>query len=209
MKNTPKRKCDFPDCGREHETKGLCMGHYTQARKGYQLRPLRRLMPDASITDKLAAYSEAEGSCRVWTGYRDNVGYGVVRWEGRIWKAHRVAYVVAYGPIPDGLVVNHICGNRACVTVAHLELVTQEANTQYRTRLNIDNSTGYRGVSFAKARSRYVAHVGAGGTKHCLGYFDTAEEAANAAAEGRARLHSMPEFDDRVVRAGHGLMLED
>jgi hypothetical protein len=38
--------------------------------------------------------------------------------------AHRVAWEEKYGPIPGGMHVHHTCGNRACINVAHLELVT-------------------------------------------------------------------------------------
>ncbi len=42
--------------------------------------------------------------------------------------AHRVAYELAIGPVPDGLVVDHLCFNRACVRPGHLEPVTQQEN---------------------------------------------------------------------------------
>lgn len=69
--------------------------------------------------------------CWWWIG-RINVanGYGQVRDdEGRLRVAHRVAYELWVGPIPDGLVLDHGCHNRACVRPDHLEPVTAKENT--------------------------------------------------------------------------------
>lgn len=42
--------------------------------------------------------------------------------------AHRVAFELHNGPIPEGLEIDHLCGNRSCVNVAHLEAVTHAEN---------------------------------------------------------------------------------
>lgn len=54
-------------------------------------------------------------------------------------RAHIVAYVQAHGPVPDGLVLDHLCRRRNCKAVHHLELVTQSENEKrkswrYRSR---------------------------------------------------------------------------
>jgi len=65
--------------------------------------------------------------CVPWEGKLFE-GYGNVYYRGRTLKAHRVAWIEANGPVPDGLVVDHVCRNRACVNVAHLRLLTREEN---------------------------------------------------------------------------------
>lgn len=70
--------------------------------------------------------------CIEWTGKPDKDGYGRFRADGRTWAAHRFAYVLHYGFIPDGLQVEHRCRNRMCVNPLHLESVTQAVNLSRR-----------------------------------------------------------------------------
>ena len=65
--------------------------------------------------------------CWEWTGANSR-GYGYIVIRKKTWRAHRVAYVVEFGSIPTGLVIDHICRNKACVNPDHLEAVTQETN---------------------------------------------------------------------------------
>lgn len=69
------------------------------------------------------------GDCIVWTGYVNEHGYGVTIVNQRHEYAHRFAFEMQYGPIPQGLVLDHICRNPICVNPAHLEAVTQKVNT--------------------------------------------------------------------------------
>ena len=66
--------------------------------------------------------------CTLWSGAIEETGYGRRKVAGKMWMAHRYAYYVAHGDIPDGMVVDHLCFNRACVEVTHLRLLTREAN---------------------------------------------------------------------------------
>ena len=83
----------------------------------------------------------ASSECWNWkagtAGRRKGVNYGHFRLPDRTVYAHRVAYQVAHGPPPDGLVVRHKCDNGLCVNPDHLVIGTQEDNahdTQERGR---------------------------------------------------------------------------
>ena len=71
---------------------------------------------------------QVEGGCWTWTASRTRKGYGHMQVDGKLRRAHRVAYEYFVGPIPPGLVLDHLCRNPSCVNPFHLEPVTQREN---------------------------------------------------------------------------------
>ncbi len=61
--------------------------------------------------------------CWEWTAARHPFGHGHIKVQGKVVNAHRLSYEMQNGPIPDGLVVDHICRNPGCVRPDHMELV--------------------------------------------------------------------------------------
>jgi hypothetical protein len=75
------------------------------------------------------AVPEPNSGCWLWSGAANNKGYGQFVWcKGRLKLSHRAAYEHFVGPIPDGLVVDHLCRNTYCCNPQHLEPVTQHEN---------------------------------------------------------------------------------
>ena len=66
--------------------------------------------------------------CWLWTAGKDAYGYGAFRLQGRTVKAHRIAYELLLGEMPDGTELDHLCRVHACVRPDHLEPVTHSEN---------------------------------------------------------------------------------
>jgi hypothetical protein len=68
------------------------------------------------------------GSCIVWGGYISDRGYAIFGRSKGTRFLHRIAYEWARGPIPEGMALDHLCRNRACVNPDHLEVVDGRTN---------------------------------------------------------------------------------
>jgi hypothetical protein len=79
-----------------------------------------------------------ENGCINWVGFVDNGGYGRLTINGVRDGAHRWAWRLTYGEIPDGMFVLHRCDNRLCVNTDHLFLGTICDNN--KDRKNKDRS---------------------------------------------------------------------
>jgi hypothetical protein len=203
-----------------------------------------------TIDDRVAARIKrlvevGNGDCWLWTARRHRDGYAQIQLDGRTQLAHRVAYRVFVGPIPDGLTLDHLCRVRHCVNPAHLEPVTGRINTlrgngpsalnaikkqcsrdhdftdentyvdklgrrdcrtchrakdarrrraarpellrdatpqliaAHRARTTA-NTSGYKGVSFHRARNQWQAYIKVDQRQRYLGLHPTAEDAAHA-----------------------------
>lgn len=82
----------------------------------------------SALEERLTRLSVRDGACLLWTGHLTPAGYGSMKVKGTTVGVHRVAHEVWIGPIPAGLEVDHLCGNRACLEPAHLEAVTHREN---------------------------------------------------------------------------------
>lgn len=93
-------------------------------------------------------------------------GYGQI-WTGNTVRlTHRVSYEIHVGPIPEGLVLDHLCRNRACINPEHLEVVTNEENIrrgQGPSALNARKTHCNQGHELDDANT----YTTPGGTRQC------------------------------------------
>ncbi|TAM22399.1 MAG: HNH endonuclease, partial [Nevskiaceae bacterium] len=82
---------------------------------GLTLKPLVRL-------------GKRPDDCWEWLSVKTEGGYGKKQLGGKTLLAHRWMWTQLFGPIPDGLVIDHICANPGCVNPAHLRLCSQAEN---------------------------------------------------------------------------------
>lgn len=95
---------------------------------------------------------DKSGECWEWTAARVRK-YGmfrvVVNGKKVMRKAHRLAFELASGPIPEGVVIDHICHHEACVNPTHLRPVTVKQNAENRAGANNGTKSGVRGGPLA------------------------------------------------------------
>ena len=85
-----------------------------------------------TISDRFWSKVDKTDSCWLWTACKNRKGYGhfsVGGRSGRPHLAHRMSYEFLIGPIPQGLTIDHLCKNKACVNPEHLEAVPNAVNT--------------------------------------------------------------------------------
>jgi hypothetical protein len=100
------------------------------------------------MTTRTLHSSGAEVSdCIIFAGAKNDKGYGIVRRDGKSWKAHRLAYCEHHGLSREdiaGKVLRHTCDTRACINPHHLVLGTQQENLQDMRDKGRANTTGLK-----------------------------------------------------------------
>lgn len=132
--------CSVDGCERLVERRGYCKAHFNRVLRHGHPQADKPVGFKVSWSDpKGALYARVQvtpSGCHQWTG-SIHKGYG--RATGGL--AHVKSWELANGPVPDGMELDHLCRNRACINPDHLEPVTHDENVK-------------RGLSGSAARAR-------------------------------------------------------
>lgn len=161
----------------------LCSAHQHRKRRyGDPLGKPATKTPQERFWEKV----DKTGECWLWQGYISHNGYGRFAPSDTIYQAHRLAYEWCVGPIPEGIQIDHICHVRNCVNPEHLRLATVKQQKENILPLR-NNTSGYRGVH-RRPNGKWKAQVNHNKVAYVVGYYDTPEEAAEAAKTKRQEL---------------------
>ena len=125
------KTCSIAGCLRKFYARDYCEMHYARwSRDPERVTDKKKTgRPREDLKERFWKSVEKTETCWLWTGSFS--GYGRIAEGGRYSKtllAHRVAYELLVGPIPEGLTIDHLCKNTRCVNPTHLEVVTFGVN---------------------------------------------------------------------------------
>lgn len=185
--------CSVPGCERPLKAKRMCQRHYWRSWAGKKI--------DAPVQKQYGSLDEAIKECTVWNGDCLEWTRPTHRGYARSYHVDKLVYVHRYvferhnGAIPEELHVDHVCGNRRCLNIRHLRLVTSKQNSENRPAESTKNRSGYRGVFWNESRNAWEARVKHFGEDHYLGFYDTPEEANEIVIDARNRLYTHNDRD--------------
>lgn len=180
------KKCSVEGCNNKHYAKGLCSKHYAQFRKhGHTLEKTKRdaneIIEHEDYAEIILTNNKGEETGRAiidleyvdlvkdYKWYLATRGYIT---NNKVGKLHQFIM----NP-QDGLVIDHVNGDKLDNRESNLRTCTQQQNTMNRSTSS-NNTSGHTGVCFDSRRNKWFAHIQINGKRKFLGYFKTKEEAA-------------------------------
>ena len=164
-----------------HEKVSLsCVGvHETKTLSVDRLRELLNYDPETGRFVWRVLRGAARVGMEAGRVVRDSkISYLIVRIDCCDYKAHRLAWLYMTGKWPLDQ-IDHKDGKGTNNRFSNLRAATASEN-MHNSRLRCDNTSGYKGVYYNKARGRWMGRIKVSGKIHYLGYFDTVEEARSA-----------------------------
>jgi hypothetical protein len=119
---------------------------------------------------------------------RKSDGYYVIRFGRIAYALHRLVWIYHNGDIPDGMLVDHVDGNKVNNRIENLRLATKSQNN-HNSKIHSNNTSGIKGIFRDKSRNKWRAQLAINGKIKSVGSFDTIEEAEAAVIAARNNLH--------------------
>lgn len=152
------------------------------------------------------AARDAQTGCLRWRGSHNHKGYGYVLVDGKKTGAHRVAYELWIGPIPDGHEIDHVssrgCAYRDCIESSHLEAVTHAENVRRSSRTRGEYC--YRGHRLTEATTRIRKSNGCRICKVCASEPVACECGASVGRRHLSRHRASKVHADSMAIGGRG-----
>lgn len=124
--------CRFSDCVRAISTMGWCKPHYDAWLRSGDPSSYRGDMKHLSVWERVQeiGWTETAAGCLEYNGYRNELGYGQFRHNGKLHRTHRLAYANLIGELKDDEKVRHKCDNPPCCNPDHLLKGSQADNVR-------------------------------------------------------------------------------
>lgn len=139
------RVCKIELCEGKHHCKGYCAKHY-----GRLLRWGDPTTVSYSYSRGLSTFERYKTHVRrddngywVWIAHTNDKGYGKFYVDGKTVRAHRYVYEYYFGPVPDGMEIDHCCRIPNCVDIRCLDAITHADNI-YRKTLSAEDHWALR-----------------------------------------------------------------
>jgi hypothetical protein len=151
-----------------------------------RLRELLHYDPETGVFTRITSYYKSRIGKVV--GTRDTRGYTVMSLDRKTQLAHRLAWLYVHGYWP-AFHIDHINGDTEDNRISNLREAVAKQNQENR-KLNKNNKTGYRGVSYREDMGRYLGYVKHHREQIYVGSYATAEEASAAVKAKQDELYT-------------------
>lgn len=159
------------------------MSELTQQR----LKEILSYDPDTGIFTNLTQRSTRAPKGGV-AGTITHRGYIDIQIDGKKYQAHRLAWIYVYGNFPEKY-LDHTNEIKDDNRLVNLRLATKQENGHNVSSPQINNTSGFRGVSWHKSAKKWMATITINGKNKHLGYFNTAEEASEVYLAAKKKYH--------------------
>ena len=120
-------------------------------------------------------------------GTVNDKGYLVIRYKGKVYKAHRLAWLIITSSLPSGE-IDHVNGNKLDNSISNLRIASREQNNR-NVGLRSDNTSGFKGVRWSNPNKKWHANISVAKKRIHLGFFEKKEDAVEAYRKASLKYH--------------------